>query len=78
MYRDDFDDGIGFLPEDVRVIAESLWQLPAFTCRPVPHPADDAATFAATARPCPLVKPVSRLIFTPWVFGKALRTVMHA
>ena len=75
---DDFDDGIGFFPEDVRGIAGSLWQVPAFTCRPFSHPADAAATCAATACRSPLVKPASRLIFTPWVFGKSMRTVMPA
>ena len=75
---DDFDDGIGFLPEDVRVIAGALWQVSAFTCRPVSHSADTAATYAATACRSQLVKPAARLIFTPWVFGKSMRTVMSA
>ena len=74
---DDFDDGIDFLSEDVQVITGALWQMPAFTCRPVSYPADAAATYAAACR-SPLVKPASRLIFTSWVFGKALRIAMHA
>ncbi len=75
---DDFDDGVWSLSEDVRVIAGALWQMPAFTCRSVPHSSDASATYAATACRSPLVKPASRLIFTPWVFGNAMRNAMHA
>ena len=75
---DDFDDGVWPLPEDVRVIAGAFWQMPALTRRSVPYSVDASATYAATACRSSLVKPASRLIFTPWVFGNAMRTAMHA
>ena len=75
---DDFDDGRLRFPEDVRMISGSLWRMPAFSCQPVSQRSTSLAAYAATARHSPLVKPASRLIFTPWVFGKAMRTAMHA
>lgn len=75
---DDFDDGRLNFPEDVRMISGSLWRIPAFTCQPVSHRPTSLAAYAATACHSPLAKPTSRLIFTPWVFGKTMRTAMHA
>lgn len=72
----DRDDGTWALPEDGSDIPGSLWWTPAFTCRPLHHRPEPlaAGTAACGAR---LVKPSSRLIFTPWVFGQSIRT-MHA
>jgi hypothetical protein len=75
---DDFDDGIWAFPEDVRVIAGSLWRVPAFTCRSVSPSVASPATYAASSCRSPLVKPTARLIFTPWVFGKSMHSAMHA
>jgi len=74
---DDFDDRIWQLSEDARIIAGPLWRLPAFTCRPLAG-SSAAAPCAATSCHSPVVKPAARLIFTPWVFGKSTRSVMHA
>jgi len=75
---DDFDDRIWHLPEDARIIAGSLWRLPAFTCRPLADSSAASAPCAAASCHSRVVKPAARLIFTPWVFGKSMRTVMHA
>ena len=75
---DDFDDGRLRFLEDVRLISGSLWRVPAFTCQSVSQRPASLAAYAATACQPQVVKPASRLIFTPWVFGKAMRTAMHA
>jgi hypothetical protein len=75
---DDFDDGIWSFPDDVWVIAGSLWRMPAFTCRPVSPSIASPASYAASSCRSQLVKPAARLIFTPWVFGKSMRTAIHA
>ena len=75
---DDFDDMGLILPEDVRLLAGSLWRLPAFTCQTVSHLSANPATYTTATCRSLLVNPTSRLIFTPWVFGNTKRTAKHA
>jgi len=68
----DYDDGIWILPEEAREFAGTLWWAPAFTCRPVTR---RLRPLAAAACRRPLAKPAARLIFTPWVLGKPIRSM---
>lgn len=72
----DCDDGQWIFMEDVFEISGALHGLPAFTCQAVTQRTNALAACTPACR-TPLVKPVSRLMFTPWVFGKPDRP-MHA
>jgi hypothetical protein len=70
VFMADYDEGQWNLPEDAREITQFLWWVSAFTSQPVTRPPSACATTACPAR---LVNPSSRLIFTPWIFGKPIR-----
>jgi hypothetical protein len=56
----------------------SLFWVSAFTCQPIAHASTPLSPHAASTCQAQLVKPSSRLIFTPWVFRLRTRTTMNA
>ena len=67
-------DSQWFPPEDAVEIRGALQWVPAFTCQLVSHRAGALAACATNRHP-QLIKPASRLMFTPWVFGDPDRSM---
>jgi hypothetical protein len=71
--------GDGWLwPGDTPEYPGSPSLVSAFFCQPISRHLNPLGPSAASAYQTPLVKPASRLIFTPWIFRKADQTAMHA
>lgn len=68
----DTDDGQWILADETLEISGPLYWIPAFTCQPVTHRSRPLPACTAACR-APLAEPVSRLIFTPWVFASPTR-----